>query len=366
MPSKASFTAGATPRPTAVQEFIPDGGTTTSGSSGTTITKAPEPVSVTIASQPSFSTEERDQYRAVRDWAKDAYGFSSVADLDSRTKWAADKFYAENGRWPSATEMWAYQPFHDSLSLLASGGAYMERYFGIREPGSTTRYFSNNTFEWTELNEADSRDAWFLMGGDKTENMMAAGWTVPRYTPDQLADILGSLSPISGGVGGSGGGSGGAGRAALAFDRAQLAEEATNRWRGLLLEEPDQATLDSLVGDYISEANAFWMKEAGRLDYDTYVVDRVRSTDRHTFLYDKKPEFQSEAEYMGGFRQTVGQFGFNDRAALRETEAGAHSGVGLAGFGERVGRTSEARLASTGSYSQRFAQSMASSGLGRT
>jgi len=268
-----------------------------------------------------------------------------------------------NGRWPSATELWEYTLYQNSLGLLASGGAYMEPIFGIiPDGGGATQWVKNSGFSWSF---DDEEALYYERLGDRFKG---AGVSFPKYTVDQLGEILGSLSPISGGVGGSGGrgGGGGAGRAALAFDRNQLAEEATNRWRGLLLEEPDETTLSSLVGDYISEANAFWMKEAGRLDYDTFVVDRVRREDRYNYLYDKKPEFQSESEYMGGFRQTVGQFGFNDRAALRETEAGAHSGAGLSGFGERVGRTGEARLANAGSYSQRFAASMAQSGLGST
>ena len=152
----------------------------------------------------------------------------------------------------------------------------------------------------------------------------------------------------------------------MAFDRAQLAEQVTERWRSLLLEEPDQATIDSIVSDYISQANAFWMKEAGRLDLDTFIVNRVRATTRYTYLYEKKPDFQSEGEYMQGFKQTTARFGLGSTATLRETEAGAHSGVGLAGFGERVGRTREARLTNAGTYSQRFAASMAQSGIGRT
>ena len=358
--------AGGRQRPGS-PSLIPDGGLTQDVSAPpSTVGFTPPPTSDRSGEIPppdpvSYSTDFRDQYREVRSWARDAYGFSSVADLDSRTKWAAEKFKNERGYWPSATELWSYSSYHETLNLLASGRAYMNPYFGIwNEDGSTT-WVENTQFEWRE---ADAQTAWFMSGGDLVQNQMTAGFMPDRFTTEQLFLMTESMSPISG-AGGSGG-SGGAGREPMAFDRAQLAEEATNRWRGLLLEEPDQATLDSIVGDYISEANAFWMKEAGRLDYDTFVVDRVRATNRHTSLYEKKPEFQSEAEYMGGFRQTVGQFGFNDRAALRETEAGAHSGAGLAGFGERVGRTAEARLASTGSYSQRFAASMADSGLGST
>ena len=304
-------------------------------------------------SAPSYSSAAGDQYDRVRVLAKDAYGFSSVAMTSDRTNWAAAKFKAEMGRWPSATELWSYTPYQNTLQLLASGGAYMEPFFGFRGEDGGTQWVINNGLEWTQPSIGS------LLAG-----IGAIGANLQNLTVHQdLAAMLASLSPVRQP---SGGGGGGAGRAALVFDRAQLAEEATNRWRGLLLEEPDQATLDSIVNGYVTDANGFWMKEAGRLDFDTYVLNKIRAQDRHSYLYKKKPEFQSESEYMGGFRQTVGQFGMGSRATLRETEAGAHSGVGLAGFGERVEKTREARLINSGTYSQKFASSMAQSGIGRT
>lgn len=352
---------GATPR-TDFAEQVAAGRTNRSVAPPTTsewVVDLPNdtPTTVKIADDPSYSSEQRDQYRVVRTWAKEAFGFGSVADVDSRTKWAADKFKDEFGRYPSATELWSYQPYQDTLGLLASGGAYMEPYFGYVDENGGTQWVINNGLEWTQPSVGS------LLAGTGAIGSNLQNLTVH---PD-LGAVLASLSPVStGGRGGGSRGGGGAGRAEMVFDRAKLAEEVTNRWRGLLLEEPDDATRNKIVNGYITDANGFWMNEAGQLDFDTYVVDKIRAQDRYSFLYEKKPEFQSEAEYMSGFRQTVGQFGMNDRATLREVEAGAHSGAGLQGFGERVSRTAEVRASTGGSYSQRFASTMAQSGLGRT
>lgn len=319
---------------------------------------------VTPATPPSFSSdpEYKDQFRSVRERAKDAYGFGTVSDVDGRVRWAAEQFRTTQGRWPTNDELWAYSPLHEALNHLASGASQMGTMVGISELGQPTSWWTNTMTGFEPIGNIDVA----------IENMGAISdpdyITSKVYTPEQFEAIAQSLSPVSAsGRGSSGrGSSGGVGRQGLVFDRKQLAEEVTNRWRGLLLEEPDDATLSKIVNGYINDANSFWMNEAGQLDFDTYVVDRIRGEDRYNFLYEKKPEFQSESEYMTGFRQTASQFGMNDRATLREVEAGAHSGAGLQGFGERVSRTAEVRAGSTGSYSQRFASTMAQSGLGRT
>jgi len=309
-----------------------------------------------FATPSTYSSEQRDQYREAQRLAVNQidsqFGKGIVAaDLNGRTNWAANHYRITNGRWPTARELIAYGPYQDSLWTFASGATFFDPIFDIRnEDGSRTTYV-NSGLTWVAL---DDQGAYWEHENNRR---------LPEYTIDQVQDILQSLSPVSQPSGGSGSGGG---RAPAAFDRAQLTEKATDRWRGLLLEEPDEATLTQLVSDYIAQANAFWMQDGGSLDFDTFVVNKVRAQDRHTFLYKKKPDFQSESEYMGGFRQTVSQFGMNDRAALRETEAGAHSGVGLAGFGERVEKTREARLINTGTYSQKFAASMAQTGIGRT
>ena len=309
-----------------------------------------------------------EEYERVRYDMKEAWGFDRVSSLNYRTDWAAQMFYNNFGRWPKAYELAEYEPYMQALNTLRSGDTQMPSLFRV----DGTAYYNHPMTGPRPINEGNMNTALgpggidaALESGELNNSGVLQVNPDNQWSFDQFDAIRQSLSPISGG-GGGGGGGGGAGRAPAVFDRAQLEESALQRWRGLLLEEPDEGTLTQLVSDYIAQANAFWMNDGGRLDYDTYVVNKVRATDRHTYLYAKKAEFQSEEEYMGGFRQTVGQFGLGDRAALRETEAGAHSGVGLAGFGERVGRTSEARLASTGSYSQRFAASMAQSGLGRT
>ena len=37
---------------------------------------------------------------------KDGYGFSSVADLDTRVNHSAEAFRDQTGRWPTARELW--------------------------------------------------------------------------------------------------------------------------------------------------------------------------------------------------------------------------------------------------------------------
>ncbi len=162
------------------------------------------------------------------------------------------------------------------------------------------------------------------------------------------------------------GGSRGVGRTARVFDRDQLVEASTDRWKGLMFEDPDDSTINSLVDGYTSKGNAFWMKQGGNLDFDTYIVNEMRKTERYKTLYAKKAAHLSEEEWMSRYRGTVERFGLGEQATRREVEAGLTSGAGVAGFSERVGRSAEARAINQGSYSQRFAASMAQSGLGRT
>jgi hypothetical protein len=186
---------------------------------------------------------------------------------------------------------------------------------------------------------------------------------VPTITEEQMFAIM-NPSPSSGS--GRRGGGGGGGRAPRVFDRAELVEGVTNRWRDKLLEDPDEAGVNTIVDSYASKGNAFWMSKGGDLDFDTFVVNELRKRSRYKVLYARKDPHLTDEEWMGRYRGVVEQFGFNEQTFRRETEAGLTSGVGLAGFGERVGRTREARTINQGSYSQRFAANMAQSGLGRT
>ena len=306
---------------------------------------------LTTPTPPKYATTRPEDYRFVRKSFADQWDLN-VSDLTFRINSLAELWREDHGGvWPRGTDLLGWDVAQNSIWTFASGASNLPATITlINDDGSEQRWFNNPVRGLIPV--PAPIDAPF------TEEALQARRGAVISAAD-LPSILAGLSPISQPRGG-----GGTGRKARSFDRRQLSEAATNRWRGLLLEEPEDAELDSLVSDYITEANAFWVRDSGSLDFDTFVTDRIRTQDRHAFLYGKKPEFQSEAEYMGGFRQTVSQFGLSSAGELRELESGASSGVGLAGFGERVSRTRESRLINQGSFSQRLAGSLAGSGLG--
>ncbi len=292
----------------------------------------------------------------VRTRAKEQFGFPNLAMMNERIDWAATEWAKENGgRPPSPQELYSYPKFQNTMALLANGGSLMDNAFIWQDTETGLQHtVINNGFEWSELPQG-------VVGTTPGRAVQDYFGNLRVYDDEALSQLLSNLSPISGGGAGSG-----AGRADRAFDRAQLVDAATERWRGLLLEDPGETRAGSIADEYMKEANAFWMREGGNLDYDTFVLGKIRGESRHKYLYGKKPGFQSEAEYMTGFRNVLAGQGINEQATLREIEAGASSGVGLAGFSERVGRTREARLTNTGGFGNQLAGNMAATGIGRT
>ena len=303
---------------------------------------------------PQYSTARPEDYRFARKSFAAQFGVD-VSDLTFRVNSLAALWWGQHNKvWPRSSELLQWDVAQNSIWTFATGFSQFDTFFGVQSPEGETTFFYNDPIRGVTQDKNIFSAAPGL--GDKAAEFIKSRTVILEA---DIPAILAGLSPAK-----RPSGAGGAGRTARTFDRRQLAEAATDRWRGLLREEAEDAELDSLVTGYIKEANAFWLRESGSLDFDTFVTDRIRTQDRHSFLYSKKPEFQSEAEYMGGFRQTVGQFGLSSRGELRELEAGASSGVGLAGFGERVSRTREARVINQGSFSQRLAGSLAASGLG--
>ena len=303
---------------------------------------------------PTYSDVRRDQFREVRQVTKDQFGFiTNVANLDVRVNVIAEQFRNEKGHWPQAGELLNYPPYLQSLEVLRSGTwAVLPPLFGMTDEAGGTQFFQNNTISGPRV---ISPNIGRVLQGD-----------FPILTNVQVQGLLEGFQAIRQPSGGGGRGGGGAGRAKIVFDKAELTEGATERWRGMLLESPEDFDIDSLVSDYTTDANAFWMREGGRRDFDTFVVDRIRQQPRYNYLYSKKPGFQSESEYLGGFRQVAGGLGLNASATLREVEAGASTGVGLAGFGERLSGIREVRTANAGAFSQRIAASAGQMGLTRT
>ncbi len=300
-----------------------------------------------------YSSEEPEAYRFVRQMFADQWDLTAT-DLTTRVNLLGQEYENEFGEWPRATQLFDWPVAQNSIWTFASGASGLDHRFSIidSETGVAQPYI-NSPIRGLEPGTHP------LVGKQFVAPDMERALLGPTYTLEQFQGLAAGMSPIRGRTG-----SGRAAREAMTFDRRELSEGATDRWRDMLLEEPEDAELDGLISDYISEANAFWVNEAGRLDFDTFVTDRIRNQARHSFLYSKKPEFQSEAEYMGGFRQTVSQFGLSSRGELKELETGASSGVGLACFGERVSRTRESRVINQGAFSQRLASTLAQSGLG--
>ncbi len=176
-----------------------------------------------------------------------------------------------------------------------------------------------------------------------------------RFTREQLIALVTAPPPRRRG-------SGRVGRPARAYDRDQLIESGTDRWKGIMFEDPDENAVGSLVDRFIDKGSAFWMKQGGNLDFDTYIVNEMRKTGRYKSLYAKKDPYLTEEEWMGRYRGAVEQFGFGEQATRRETEAGLKSGAGVAGFTERVSRTRESRLQNQGGFSRSLANQMSQMG----
>lgn len=292
---------------------------------------------------------DTDGWKPVVDITKSTFGFTREGDFKTRVDKAADLFVDENGRWPTVNELVAMPEYIQYMSNLAAGFPYLAPPTFMVDG---VLYY-NDPMSGPEPIRAPSE-----FGSELAEKQfMQATRKVPKYTGEQFANLMQSLAPARGG---GSGGRGGAGRTNRAFDRDQLIEAGADRWKGLMLEDP--ADIERYVDQYIDRANAFWVGEGGSLDFDTFLVNKMRETSRYKTLYQKKAPELTEEEYMARYRGVAESFGINQTATRRETEAGLRAGVGQAGFQERVEKTREARLANTGRFSQQLASQMAQMG----
>jgi hypothetical protein len=327
-----------------------------------------------VFTRDNYADERYSSYNQVVNWSQDTWGFSTRTEIKGRINDAAQRWFNSKGFWPSATELFADDLFQRSMGVLASGTPYllppffnMDGILYVNDPITGPERVGPHHPAF-----ADSAEAARLGGvlgsvdpggphdiarrgsrsGESLPGFQDLFANVPFTTREQVMELLVGARPRGGGGGGGGGG----GRPDLVFDEAQLAEQARNIWRGLMLEEPGDVS--SLVSGYVKEANSFWRGQGGRLDFQTYITNQARDTGRYKNLYRKKPEFQSEAEYLGGFRQTAAGFGLSASETLRQVEAGATSGASLTGFSTRLERGRENQLNQQGTFSQRFANSI--------
>ena len=336
-------------------------------------------ISIGGITRPKFSTEAKENYNQVSDWAQDAWGISTKSEISGRINEVAYQFYNENGqRWPSATELFQYGNFQQAMNVYASGTPFLPPFFRV-----DGQMYSNDALYGPKIvdqfhpafaDTSAARDLGGVLGSLPEQNGLTLGQSmarglgrdplpgfqdlfanVPSTTAAELSDILVGLRPGRSG-GGGGGGGGGAARPDLVFDEAQLAERARAIWRPMMI--ADVPDTEGLVDKYLKEANSFWRGSGGRLDFDTFVTNEARTTQRYKNLYGKKEDWQSEAEYMGGFTAAANGFGLSAGETEKQIVAGATSGASLAGFTSRVSRGRENQLNTQGNFSQKMANNL--------
>jgi hypothetical protein len=141
------------------------------------------------------------------------------------------------------------------------------------------------------------------VGGLATLNGVARYWMTSRSpSMAQLWRVsLGVDEPLGGG------GGGGARRPTAAqirqsFDVDQLANRVIDLWRGYLFEEPKAPR--ELASAYVEQIVA---NPDQKLDFDTFVYQRIKNTGRYGLLYRQKGEGVSEAQFLQPYIQSAMQ-----------------------------------------------------------
>ena len=169
---------------------------------------------------------------------------------------------------------------------------------------------------------------------------------VPQMTEEQVNEVLNlaalDMTPAGGGGGGR----------RVVYDKDQLAEAIRDRWRTIMREEP--ADVYGLVDEYITAANDF-LNQGGAKDFDTWILNRMRSTPKYRTLYEHKDGSQSELDYLNSFVGQVNQFGLDARVANAHVVRGLISGPAPASFAESVAQSADVQGIGTGDMSRRFA-----------
>jgi len=204
----------------------------------------------------------------------------------------------------------------------------------------------------------------FLKGGQRVGGVNpaeAAARGVPTgFVPGlpvvSLGDLIGAPPTPPGG--------GGRGRADRAFDKNELREAGNNMWRSLLL-KVDSDQVASAVDDYVRQANGFWKSEGGNLDFQTFMLERIRGTERHTSLYADKPSHMSEAQFMADATNVVNSFpSLRQSDRTGEIETTLTSGGSLAGQAQRIGSTERVFRANPQTFTTKLANTVSRLGRG--
>ncbi len=125
------------------------------------------------------------------------------------------------------------------------------------------------------------------------------------------------------------------------FDIDQLTEDANKMWGAYLLEDSKDAR--SIATEYVDAIVASGGEQ--ELDYQTFVLNKIRATNRHSLLYTNKPEGMDELQYVQPYAQAatsvIGGGGQTGRTANDVAASGAALGASSSAFSSRLARTPE-------------------------
>ena len=157
---------------------------------------------------------------------------------------------------------------------------------------------------------------------------------------------------------------GGAPAPKIDFDRRKLKQAATDEWRRILWEDPNDGRISSLVDAYITEATGFWRNSGGRvIDYQAFLREQLEGTSRYKTIYRFKPQDVDVNDFISTMTSPIGSLGIESGAQRREQLNALQSGGSAEGQLSRVANlTSEGRAATN--FSRRFAQTLRGLGAG--
>lgn len=132
-----------------------------------------------------------------------------------------------------------------------------------------------------------------------------------------------------------------AGEIRAMFDEDQLTESVNKMWGAYLVEDAPNAR--QIAKGFIDTVVATGGEQ--EIDFETFVLGKIRDTNRHKLVYRNKPEGQDELAYISPYTQAaqtvIGGGGRAGAAANDVAAGGAALGASADAFRDRLARTPE-------------------------
>lgn len=307
----------------------------------------------------SFSSGKAHHFELVKQWLRDQDVPTSVAhDLVNQL---GMEFYENNGRWPTAQELISDSRTMSRAAWANNGAWALPSKFGVYGADGRVTYYTNDPNQGMIPLAPGVSEI-----GDKRFRETMRNADVPILTQQELSSVLGGFSfgDAPRGGGGGGGRSASAPLAPPVQDRDALIEAARGIYRSVLLDSGGGGAVERMVDDYVAAYNSFFTSNDGaRLDFDTFVRNRVLEHPRAKIIYQSKPDWMPHEQYLSEFGIAAVNAGTPMRDLESTTIAGAASGASVQGFSERLSKTAGSFARNQGTFSQNFANTVAQLGI---